>query len=235
MLEKITLAPQGIDARDLTAPRAAGLSDRAILDAAYVCVGFNIITRIANALGFQTPADEVFSRASKLLMIFGYRVLSGYWTRGDYHRRAILILQKKRRPRQLDGEIFDPHYQKLALLRRAVVTGPGSLRPAVRQAICDGQPVPGPLGTYAGKVAEHSYAIGDDDIAELHHARYTDDQIFEATVSAALGAAVLRLECVFRAFRPVEMKAADCERREAAGEMIERSPLSPNPALDLTR
>lgn len=235
MLEKLTLAPQDIDPRDLAALRAAGVSDRAILDAAYVCVGFNIITRIANALGFQTPADEVFSRASRLLMIFGYRVLSGYWTRGGYHRRAVLILQKGRRPRQPDRETFDPHYQKLALLRRAVVTGPGSLRPAVRQAICDGQPVPGPLGSYANKVAEHSYAIGDDDITELHQARYTDDQIFEATVSAALGAAMLRLECVLRALRPAEMKATDFERREVSKEMIERPPSPPNPALDITR
>jgi hypothetical protein len=235
LLEKLTLAPHEIDSRDLAALRAAGVSDRAILDAAYVCVGFNIITRIANALGFQTPDDEVFSRASRLLMIFGYRRLSGYWTRGGYHRRAMLILKKGRRPRQPERETFDPHHQKLALLRRAVLTGPGSLRPAVRQAICDGHPVPGPLGSYANKVAEHSYAISDADIAELHEARYTDDQIFEATVSAALGAAILRLDCILHALRLAEIKPADFERREVVQEIIERSPLPSNSALDITR
>ena len=35
--------------------RRAGVSDRAILDATYVCVGFNIIARIADALGFKIP------------------------------------------------------------------------------------------------------------------------------------------------------------------------------------
>ena len=59
----------------------------------------------------------------------------------------------------------------------------------------------GVLGSYVKKVAEHAYLVTDDDIAELHRADYSDDQIFEATVSAAVGAGVLRLECVLRALR----------------------------------
>src|SRR5689334_1986890 len=77
LLEKLTLAPEDVSGADLVELRAAGLSDRAILDAAYVCAGFNIITRIANALDFKVPPDEVFTRASKFLSVFGYRLLSG--------------------------------------------------------------------------------------------------------------------------------------------------------------
>ena len=72
-----TMAELGMP--DLAILRRAGMSDRAILDATYVCVGFNIITRIAHALGFKIPAEELFVRAAKLLKIFGYRRLSGFW------------------------------------------------------------------------------------------------------------------------------------------------------------
>jgi len=36
--------------------------------------------------------------------------------------------------------------------------------------------------------------VNDDDIAALHRAHYSDDQIFEAAVSAALGAGLYRLD-----------------------------------------
>jgi len=81
-------------------------------------------------------------------------------------------------------------------LRYAVVSGPGSLAPAIRQAISEGNYVSGPLGTFAQKVSEHAFMVNDDDIGELHRANYSDDQVFEATVSAALGAGLYRLERV---------------------------------------
>jgi len=43
--------------------------------------------------------------------------------------------------------------------------------------------------------------VNDDDIRELHRAHYSDDQIFEAAVSAALGAGLYRLECVLSVLR----------------------------------
>ncbi|MCM3903387.1 MAG: hypothetical protein ND866_16925 [Pyrinomonadaceae bacterium] len=192
---------------DLAASRAAGLTDRAILEATYVCAGFNIITRIADALGFKIPSEQLFSRAAKLLVIFGYKRLSGYWTTGVYNRRPDLSListvvrQTTFDSSSLDAPTFDPHGRKLTRLRNAVLSGPGSLSPAIRQTISEGRELSGALGAYVKKVAEHAYLITDDDIAELHRAHYTDDQIFEATVSAALGEGLLRLECVLRALR----------------------------------
>ena len=199
LLEKLTLAPGEVASEDLDELRAEGLSDRAILDAAYVCVGFNIITRIANALDFKTPAEEVFSRASRYLMVFGYNVLSGFWARGIYQQLVASLLVNRS---AADGRGFDPYEKKLTLLRRSVLSESGSLDPSVRRAICDGLEVPLPLGAYVRKVSEHAHAVGDEDIAELHRAGYTDDQIFEATVSAALGAGLYRLGRILPALRP---------------------------------
>ena len=200
LLEKLTLAPAQVVGEDLVGLRAAGLSDRAILDAAYVCGGFNIITRIANALGFNVPADEVFTRASKYLTVFGYSGLSGFWVRGIYQQLAALLRVNK--PAAGGRDAFDPYEKKLTLLRRSVLSESGLLDPSVRRAICDGLELPDPLGAYVKKVVEHAHTVGDEDIAGLHRAGYTDDQIFEATVSAALGAGLLRLEPILLALRP---------------------------------
>jgi len=199
LLEKLTLAPGEVAGGDLDELRAEGLSDRAILDAAYVCVGFNIITRIANALDFKVPADEVFSRASRYLTVFGYNVLSGFWGRGIYQQLVAPLLVNKS---AAGGRGFDPYEKKLTLLRHSVLSESGSLDPSVRRAICDGLEVPEPLGAYVRKVVGHAHTVGDEDIAGLHRAGYTDDQIFEATVSAALGAGLFRLGSILPALRP---------------------------------
>lgn len=161
---------------DLAIPRRAGVSDRALLDATYVCVGFNIITRIADALGFKIPAEDLFVRAAKLLKIFGYRRLSGFWISGSNKR--------------------DPHATKMERLRHAVLSGPGSLAPHVRQAISKGAKLSGALDVFVQKIVAEASTLTDDDIAALQRAHYTDDQIFEAIVSAAVGAGLFRLESV---------------------------------------
>ena len=200
LLEKLTLAPAEVVGEDLVELRAAGLSDRAILDAAYVCMCFNIITRIANALGFKVPPDEVFSRASRYLTVFGYNILSGFWARGIYQQLVALLLVNK--SAAAGRGAFDPYEKKLTLLRKSVLSEPGALDTDVRRAICDGLEVPEPLGAYVRKVVEHAHTVGDEDIAGLHRAGYTDDQIFEATVSAALGAGLYRLGRILIALRP---------------------------------
>ena len=179
----------------MAALRRAGVSDCAILDATYVCVGFNIITRIADALGFKIPAEEVFVKAAKLLRIVGYRRLSGFWISGSNKEQINL-----RRAGAFSTN-NDPYAKKMERLRHSVLSGPGSLPPHVRQAICEGAELSGALGAFVQKVAEDASTLTNDDIAELHRARYTDDQIFEATVSAALGAGLFRLECVLGALR----------------------------------
>ena len=189
---------------DLAIPRRAGVSDRAILDATYICVGFNIITRIADALGFKIPAEELFVRAAKMLRIFGYRRLSGFWISGSSSKNT---------------RLYDPYAKKMERLRHAVLSGPGSLPPHVRQAISEGARLPGALEVFVQKISTEASTLTDDDIAELHRAHYTDDQIFEAIVSAAVGAGLFRLECVLNLLRSNDTEAfseADTALKELA-------------------
>jgi hypothetical protein len=205
---------------DLDPLRDAGLSDGAILDAAYVCVGFNIIARIADALGFKLPTEELFAKAAKLLVVFGYKRLSGFWTNGAYNRNADLIPESG--SMNVPQTAPDPYDRKMRRLRHTVLAGPGTLPVSIRQAISESRETSGVLGSYATKVAECAYLISDDDIAELHLADYSDDQIFEATVSAALGAGILRLECVLNALR-----AEQPHRTASPDSSFEEVPASP--------
>ena len=205
----MTLEPGKITAGDFAAARAAGVTDRAILDATYVCVGFNIIARIADALGFEVPSEEAFSRAARFLVILGYKRLSGFWTRGVYNRSADLALILK--SLLIKQSIADPHHRRLSRVQNAVLNGPATLPATIRQTISEGHELPGALGAYAKKVAEHAYLITDEDIAELKQANYTDDQIFEATVSAALGAGLVRLDCVLRVLRSEQATIVSAE------------------------
>lgn len=50
----MTLTPSALRAEDVTGLRAGGVSDEGIRDALYVCVLFNIINRVADALGFES-------------------------------------------------------------------------------------------------------------------------------------------------------------------------------------
>jgi len=162
----------------------------ALVDATYVCVGFNIVTRIANALGFKVPSEELLDRAARLLRLFGYRRLSGYWISGSERESA-----------SINTHLEDPYANKMERLRYAVVSSPGSLAPKIRQAISESTYDSTPLGSFAQKVAEHAFMVNDDDIRDLHRAHYSDDQIFEAAVSAALGAGLFRLERVLAVLR----------------------------------
>lgn len=193
MLEKITLAPSEIGREDLAVALRAGVSVSALVDATYVCVGFNIIARIADALAFEVPSDELFRRAARLLRIFGYRRLSGFWISGASLDSA-----------SRNTHFHDPYANKMARLRYAVVSGPGSLAPSIRQAISAGVFNSTPLGAFARKVTEHAFVVNDDDIRELHRAHYSDDQIFEAAVSAALGAGLFRLDRVLSLLREIQ-------------------------------
>src|SRR5437016_7527770 len=60
------------------------------------------------------------------------------------------------------------------------------------------------LGRYVDTVARHAYKLTDDDLSALRRAGSSEDAIFEITVSAALGAALGRLERGLAALRGEE-------------------------------
>lgn len=98
---------------------------------------------------------------------------------------------------------YDAYTQRLI---EAVLDSPGETDPRLRHAIqehsawlsgCSSQSIgqiPPELGAYIKKVALHAYKIVDEDIEALQRVGYSEDAIFELTLSAALGAGLIRLE-----------------------------------------
>jgi alkylhydroperoxidase family enzyme len=98
-------------------------------------------------------------------------------------------------------------------LRDTVLSGRGVTDPSLRRAVearaaeAGGRPaparaeVPDALVTYIDKVARHAYRVTDEDTAALRNAGYSEDAIFELTVSAALGSGLGRLERGLAALR----------------------------------
>jgi len=85
------------------------------------------------------------------------------------------------------------HAEVVDALRRAVLESAGALSREARRAIFGGRP-PNELATYVDKIERHAYRVTDEDVAELRALGQSDDELFEATVSAALGAGLRRLE-----------------------------------------
>ena len=63
------------------------------------------------------------------------------------------------------------------------------------------QEVPQEIKGYIDKVARHAYSVTDEDFLTLKKAGYSEDQIFEITLGAALGAGLARLECGITALK----------------------------------
>jgi len=57
------------------------------------------------------------------------------------------------------------------------------------------------VAAYVEKVALHAYRVTDADIDGLREAGYSEDAVFEITLSAALGAGLGRLERGMAALR----------------------------------
>ena len=200
-LEKLTLSPDCVDSEDVPTLRAAGLTDRAITDAIYICIGFNIINRIADALGFKLPPPERFGRGAKIVFRFGYKLMSGTWFESGGRQHS--LVNENNSP--VDCEAMgDPYESMFKQLTETVLCGPGELDPEVRKAASQNEKIPGALGPYVQRVVERAYTVTDQDITVLREDGYSEDQIFEATVSAALGAGLVRLKSGIGALRARE-------------------------------
>ena len=75
--------------------------------------------------------------------------------------------------------------------RDAVVDGPGTVDASLRRAVAKGHP-PSDLSYLVGKIRDHAYRVTDGDIDALRE-RYTETELFELIVAAAIGAAEHRL------------------------------------------
>ena len=145
----------------------ADLPEHALREALHVDLVWNIVNRLANAFGFTLREGQLHS-GTRALHRFGYRF------------PAFLLA---------DGPA-DDHGDVVANLRHAVLDAPATTDPALRAAAAAGDPLPEPWQSYATTVRDASYRVTDTDVARLTAAGYSEDQIFEVTVAAAVGAAL---------------------------------------------
>jgi len=103
--------------------------------------------------------------------------------------------------------VADRYRNHVERVFRAVLGTPGATDELVRRAVesraaaiggrstpAADATLPPPLETYINKVGRHAYRVTTADIDALKAAGFSEDAIFELTVSAALGAAAGRLE-----------------------------------------
>jgi alkylhydroperoxidase family enzyme len=95
------------------------------------------------------------------------------------------------------SELGSKRFRELvARTTHAVLESEGQTEPKLRWAIAHHrvEEIPPALASYVEKVRQHAYKVTDADVEALKRAGYNEDAIFEVTASAALGAALLRLE-----------------------------------------
>ena len=68
----LTRRPDELTAADAEAAYLAGVSREALRDAATVCALFNMITRLADALGWDVPSPERLSARAPAMLEGGY-------------------------------------------------------------------------------------------------------------------------------------------------------------------
>jgi alkylhydroperoxidase family enzyme len=94
--------------------------------------------------------------------------------------------------------------QKLRKLVEGLFSGRGDSDPTVRRSVADRaralalaeEPgaVAAEITAYVDKVALSAYRVTDEDVAALKAAGYSEDAIFELTLSAAVGASLARMD-----------------------------------------
>jgi uncharacterized peroxidase-related enzyme len=72
MLRKLA-RDQTLNAADMRAVLAAGVSRQQVVDALAVSFAFGVTTRLANAFGFSVPGPAAFEAGAKYLLARGYR------------------------------------------------------------------------------------------------------------------------------------------------------------------
>jgi alkylhydroperoxidase family enzyme len=86
----------------------------------------------------------------------------------------------------------DPHAVLRDCVLDSVLRGKGESDPALRLAVAAQNNVPDELKEVVDKIHRHAYKVTDEDISRLQ-TKYSDDQLFELVVSAAIGASRERL------------------------------------------
>jgi alkylhydroperoxidase family enzyme len=75
LLKKMTLEPEKLGPEDVRPVLALGVSRQAVEDAMHVAFLFNIFDRLADAMGWDVPAEgsDFWPASAKMLLSRGYR------------------------------------------------------------------------------------------------------------------------------------------------------------------
>ena len=85
---------------------------------------------------------------------------------------------------------LSPNGDKQALvsaIEQRILTGPGMAPPDLRAKAFEGSDLPEPLAPLLAKVAKRSFQVTDGDVAAALAAGFTEDQLFELMLCAAVG------------------------------------------------
>jgi len=94
----------------------------------------------------------------------------------------------------------DTRRADLARAVRTAVDGPGTLDPLIRRAaFTGGEIADAGAARYVDTVVRHAYRVTDEHVEALRGSGYTESQILELTIAAALGAGQRRLDAALAA------------------------------------
>lgn len=97
-----------------------------------------------------------------------------------------------------------PLPSKLQAAVDALLTQPGATRTELRRAVLEytrssAAPAPEALREFVDKIAERPWTVSDEDFARLRAAGYSEDELYEVTLAAAIGAGLQRFDAGLRA------------------------------------
>ena len=75
-LEKLTLQPDALSARDAEAVLATGIREDALIDAIHVAALFNMIVRLADSFGWHVPFEREFAARAEASLGSSYALLT---------------------------------------------------------------------------------------------------------------------------------------------------------------
>ncbi|MEV0457446.1 hypothetical protein [Catellatospora methionotrophica] len=116
-----------------------------------------------------------------------------------------------------------------AVLRHAVLDGPGSTPSRVRHVVAHAKldEVSHELRGYVDTMREHAWSSTDEQVRDLLTVGWSEDQVYELTVAVALGAGQRRLDAGLAAITRARTRSAD---EATVPVVVPAQPAAPRPA-----